>query len=86
MRSARHVIDTFEAQQQTEVLIFRGNDALDSPEALVEDGRIKELLATVRRCFAATRVLRNVRRYATIENPTAVGAAFLSLAWVVPAL
>ena len=40
-----HVTDAFEAQQQTAELIFPGKDAFDGPEALLEDRRIKALLA-----------------------------------------
>jgi hypothetical protein len=46
-----HVTDAFEAQQQTTELIFPGKDAFDGPEALLEDRRIKVLLAAPLRFF-----------------------------------
>jgi hypothetical protein len=47
-----HVADAFEAQQQTAEFIFPGKDAFDGPEALLDDRRIKALLAAALRCFA----------------------------------
>ena len=67
-----HVTDAFEAQQQTAELIFPGKDAFDGPEALLEDRRIKALLAAPLRCFSPTRVLGDVRGHAAIEDRLAV--------------
>ena len=72
-----HVTDAFEAQQQTAELIFPGEDAFDGPEALLEDRRIKALLATAFRCFAPTLVLGDARGHAAIEDRLAVVPAIV---------
>ena len=68
-----HVADVFEAQQQTAELALPGKHALDGPEALLEDRRIKVLPAAALRCFSPTRVLRDVRGHAAIEDRVAIG-------------
>jgi len=51
-----HVTDAFEAQQQTAKLVLPGKDAFNSPEALLEDSRIKTLLAAPLRGFTPARI------------------------------
>ena len=72
-----HLTDALETKQQTAKLVFPGKEALNSPEALFEDGRIEALPATALRGIAPTRILREVRRHAAIEDCLAVGAAIV---------
>jgi hypothetical protein len=72
-----HVADAFEAQQQTAKLVLPGKDAFDGSEALLEDRRVKVLLAPAFRRFAPARVLGDVRGHAAIEDRAAVGPAIV---------
>ena len=76
-----HVTDAFEAQQQTAEFIFPGKDALDGPEAFLEDGRIKALLAAPLRRFTPAQVFRQlVASFSRSSNLSAsrVRAGFLT--------
>jgi len=55
--------------------VFPGEDALDGAEALIENGRIEQRLATTLRGFAATRIGVDVGLHGAIENGLAVGPA-----------
>ena len=48
---------------------------LNGPEALLEDSRIKALLAAPLRGFTPARIFRNVGHHAPVENGLAVGPA-----------
>ena len=70
-----HLTDVFEAQQQTAKLILPGEDALNGPEALVEDGRVKAILAVPLRGFAPARIVCNIGHHAAVEDGLVVGPA-----------
>src|SRR5260370_40165641 len=55
--------------------VFPGEDALDGAEALIENGRIEQRLATMLRGCAATRIGVDVGLHGAIENGLAVGPA-----------
>jgi hypothetical protein len=57
-----YVTDAFEPQQQTAKLVLPGKDAFNGPEALLEDSRIKALLAAALRGFTPSPFKVFVRR------------------------
>lgn len=63
-----HVTDASKAQQRTAEFTFPGKDAFFGLEALLEDRRIKALLATASRHLSPTRVLGDVRGHAAIKD------------------
>ena len=64
-----------EAKQQAPELVLPGEDLLNGPEALLENGWIEAQFAAPLRRFTPTRVFGNVGNHAPVENRLAVGPA-----------
>src|SRR5882757_401547 len=60
--------ETIKAKQQATELVFPGEQPLDGPKALLEDGRVEALLAASLRGFTSARVLGNIGNHAPVED------------------
>jgi hypothetical protein len=66
-----------EAHQQTPKLIFPSEDSFDSLKLFLNNGWVENGFAPPLRCLSTTRIFRNIRNHAAIEDGFAVGATII---------